>query len=238
MLKFFVDKDRISGGRVSITGSDVRHFGVLRMTPGDEFAATDGAHAHICRIASINKDEVIADILYSAADDTEPAVEVTLFQGIPKADKMELIIQKTVELGIFRIVPMVTERSIPVPSENKIARWKKISESAAKQSGRGIIPEVCSPVSFEQAARMLEQLAGRYAAWEQETETTASAVFSDSQDKTAGIAIGPEGGFSNDEILMLKQCGIKTFSLGKRILRTETAGFAALICLMMHRGEL
>ena len=238
MPRFFVEKEQIAGEQIRIIGDDAKHIGVLRMNLGDAITAVDGGYVYSCRIASIKKDEVIADIADSAVADTEPSVAVTLFQGIPKADKMELIIQKAIELGINRIVPVITERSIPVPGENKVERWKKISEAAAKQSGRGIIPEIHTPVSFEKASEMLEQLDERYAAWELETETSASTVFSASLGETAGIIIGPEGGFSNNEILALKQRGVKTFSLGKRILRSETAGFAALICLMMHRGEL
>lgn len=237
MPRFFVDKKQVIGGNLSITGSDAKHIGVLRMNPGDEIAAVDGVHIYSCRIVSIKKDEVMAEIVETLAVDTEPVVKITLFQGLPKAAKMETIIQKAVELGVYEIVPVVTERSISMPGENKALRWKKISEAAAKQSGRGVIPEIHLPVRFETAMRMFERFDECYVAWELEKDRSASVVFSGSRGETIGIVIGPEGGFSNEEISLLRQHRANTFSLGKRILRTETAGFAALICLMMHRGE-
>ena len=238
MPRFFVDNKQISDGRVRITGGDARHVEVLRMNPFDEINVVDGMHVYSCRIATVKKDEVIADIVETKDISTEPTVKVTLFQGIPKAAKMEIIIQKTVELGVSEIIPVITERSIPIPGENKLGRWKRISENASKQSGRGIIPDILAPVSFEIAASMIARLDERYAAWELEANLSAREAFSNSIGQTIGLVIGPEGGFSNEEIETLKRCGVKTFSLGKRILRTETAGFAALICLMLCRGEI
>jgi len=237
MPRFFIDKKQVTNGQIRILGGDAKHIGVLRMNPGDAITAADGGHVYSCLIGSVRKDEVVANIVETTAVDTEPGVAVTLFQGIPKAAKMEIIIQKAVELGVREIVPVVTERSIPAPGGNKVERWCKISEAAAKQSNRGIVPRIGAPVNLERAARMFEGLDECYVAWELEKEISASAVFSASRGKTVGIVIGPEGGFSNEEISTLRQYKIVTFSLGRRILRAETAGFAALICLMMHRGE-
>ncbi|MCL2699203.1 MAG: 16S rRNA (uracil(1498)-N(3))-methyltransferase [Defluviitaleaceae bacterium] len=240
MPRFFVDKDQITGKQIRITGDDAKHIGVLRMKPGDEISVCEGEYVYICKIADFKKAEVIADIIDMEGAVAEPAVAVTLFQGIPKSAKMELIIQKAVELGVSEIVPVITARSVSEPGGNKTARWRKISEAAAKQSGRGIIPAIKDPVDFETAAQALGRLDEAYAAWEKENEAEAlaSAVFSGSRGKTTGIMIGPEGGLADNEISLLKQHNVKTFSLGKRILRTETAGFAAVICLMMNRGEM
>ena len=238
MPRFFIESKQIFGEQIRIIGSDAKHIEVLRMSPSDEITAADGKHVYSCRISSVKKEEVIAEIIDKTDISTEPAVKVTLFQGIPKAAKMEIIIQKTVELGVSAIVPVITERSIPIPGENKLTRWKKISEAAAKQCGRCIIPEVHTPVSFISAALMSEHLSECYVAWELETGFSAREAFSGSNSESVGIIIGPEGGFSNEEIVTLTQHGVRSFSLGKRILRTETAGFAALICLMIFRGEL
>jgi 16S rRNA (uracil1498-N3)-methyltransferase len=208
------------------------------MKPGDEISVCEGEYLYICKIAGVKKDDVTVDIIDMEGAVAEPAAAVTLFQGLPKSAKMELIIQKAVELGVSEIVPVITARSVNEPGGNKSARWQKISEAAAKQSGRGIIPTIKPPVSFETAAQALGQLDEAYAAWEKEREALTSAVFSSSRGKTVGIMIGPEGGLDDDEISLLKQHGAKTFSLGKRILRTETAGFAAIICLMLQRGEM
>ena len=237
MPRFFVDKERIKQC-LHIVGDDAKHIGVLRMSPGDEITVTDGGYVYSCRIDSIEKEEVIVSVVDYTVIDTEPAVTVTLFQGIPKATKMDIVIQKAVELGVSEIVPVITERSVAMPGGNRVERWRKISEAAAKQSNRGIIPKIHAPTNLETAARMSERLCESYVAWELENDISASTVFSGSRGETVGIIIGPEGGFSNDEISMLRQRGVKTFSLGKRILRTETAGFVALICLMIHRGEI
>lgn len=237
MPKFFINKNEISRGQVRLLGEDEKHIKtVLRAREGEEVTLCDGEGMdYLCRIASLERG-VLLDVLEKTPCEAEPEIKLTLYQGLPKADKMEWIIQKCVEIGIDRIVPMATERAIVKLDKKegkKLERWQKIAEAAAKQSGRGKIPEVSQRVlKFAEAVEEAAGLDGAAIPYEKETENGLRQFASGFSGKTAGIFIGPEGGFSEDEIALAKEKGIRPVSLGKRILRTETAGMVTAAILL------
>ena len=245
MPRFFTDPSNIDGSEIKITGSDVNHIkNVLRMRAGEEISVSDGAGKdYFGKIRSIDRDCVLIDIENSWDSYVELPAEITLFQGLPKADKMELIIQKAVELGACAIVPVITKRTIvrwdEKKQDKKLARWQGIAESAAKQSGRGIIPKVTAPVSFSAAleqARFMEAAVIPYEKAEG-MEAAREKVRSMRGKKSIGVFIGPEGGFDTDEIEAAIKAGVCSITLGRRILRTETAGLTALSILMFELDE-
>lgn len=242
MFHFFVAPENITEGFVTITGSDVNHIcNALRMREGERFVANDGNGAgYCCEIAEIYADRVVARILEGQLASTELPVRLVLFQGLPKADKMELIIQKSVELGASEIVPVEMSRCVVKLDEKKkkakLARWQSISESAAKQSGRAVVPQVSPVLSFKQAlekARQLDLLLVPYEC------ADSAAKLKQKLDEvkrgmSVGIFIGPEGGYEPSEAEAAEQAGGEIVSLGKRILRTETASVAALSVCMFN----
>ena len=245
MPRFFTDPSNIDGSEIKITGSDVNHIkNVLRMRAGEEISVSDGAGKdYFGKIRSIDRDCVLIDIENSWDSYVELPAEITLFQGLPKADKMELIIQKAGELGACAIVPVITKRTIvrwdEKKQDKKLARWQGIAESAAKQSGRGIIPKVTAPVSFSAAlaqARFMEAAVIPYEKAEG-MEAAREKVRSMRGKKSIGVFIGPEGGFDTDEIEAAIKAGVCPITLGRRILRTETAGLTALSILMFELDE-
>lgn len=243
MARFFVSPGQIGPASVSIFDGDVNHIRkVLRMKEGDELTVSDGDGTdYFCRIRSISEEVVVCDIVDSWTSYVELPVKLYLFQGLPKADKMELIIQKAVELGAYEIVPVAMSRSIVKLDEKKAgkktARWQGISESGAKQSGRAIIPEVKSPMSYKNALEYAKTLAAIIVPYEKAdgievSRELISKLCSDENIKSIGIFIGPEGGFAEKEIEQALDAGATPITLGRRILRTETAGLAVLSILM------
>lgn len=243
MARFFVSPGQIGPASVSIFDGDVNHIRkVLRMKEGDELTVSDGDGTdYFCRIRSISEEVVVCDIVDSWTSYVELPVKLYLFQGLPKADKMELIIQKAVELGAYEIVPVAMSRSIVKLDEKKAgkktARWQGISESGAKQSGRAIIPEVKSPMSYKNALEYAKTLDAIIVPYEKADEIEVSReliskLCSDENIKSIGIFIGPEGGFAEKEIEQALEAGATPITLGRRILRTETAGLAVLSILM------
>lgn len=247
MNRFFVDIDgREIGTDISITGGDVNHIrNVLRLKVGQEILVSDGrGRDYTCAISDIESDEVVCRIVDINDNFAELPVEVTLFQGYPKSDKMDLIVQKMVELGVHRIVPVFTARTIVKLDAKKAAkkteRYRTIAESAAKQSGRGIVPEITEPVTFAQAIDMAGTLDGNIIPYEEAeglehsrriiSEMTSGA----SGIRSLGIFIGPEGGFSREEVEQAVTAGAECITLGHRILRTETAGLAVMSIIMFH----
>ena len=236
MRRFFAD---ITGNEVLISGDEAHHIiDVLRLKPGEKIAVCDGCgNDCVCEISEISGKTVSAKILEKFASTAEAGVKVTLYQGLPKSDKMELIIQKAVELGVCEIVPVETKRCVskiePKKADAKTDRWNKISMSAAKQSGRGIIPEIKKPVSFAEAVEMMKSHDFSFAAYEEETENTIKSELQKNKGvKTIGFFIGPEGGIAPEEIEKIKEAGFPTVTLGERILRTETAPLAVLSMIM------
>ncbi|MCH5266944.1 MAG: 16S rRNA (uracil(1498)-N(3))-methyltransferase [Lachnospiraceae bacterium] len=243
MYRFYVMPEQISGREICITGSDVNHMkNVLRLEPGDWVVACDGSGTdYVSRIRSLQQEEVILGVEKIQDTGTELPVRITLFQGMPKKDKMELVIQKAVELGVGEIVPVLTKRCVVKLTEEKkikkrMERWQAIAESAAKQCDRGIIPKVHEPVTYQEALDMAGQLEYGIIPYElQEGMREAREIVKAACTKQSlGIFIGPEGGFEEEEVKQAMERGVKPMTLGKRILRTETAGMALLSILMFQ----
>lgn len=246
MNRFFVDDPGAFSDRsVVITGEDVNHVkNVLRLKENDELIVSDGrGRDYHCRISGITNEEVVADICDICDNFSELSTEITLFQGFPKGDKMELIIQKTVELGVTRIVPVMTKRTVvkldDKKAKKKTERYNMIAESAAKQSGRGMIPEVTMPVLFAEAVSMAEKLDMNIIPYEEAegVEYSRNIIKNIKGKKSLGIFIGPEGGFAREEVEKALDAGASAITLGHRILRTETAGMAVISIIMFELEE-
>lgn len=244
MPKFFAPRENISENEIIIDNEDVGHITrVLRLDTGDSVEICDGmGNDYTAVIAAVEKKRIVCTIAEKRRSDTEPDIEVTLFQGIPKSSKMEYIIQKTTELGIVRIVPCVMSRCVSRldgKEDKKCERWRKIAEAAAKQSGRGIIPEVCGAVEFKDAVDMMKQSDLCFAPYECETHGSLKNVLTSHKNvKTISFMVGPEGGYDISEVEYLHKNDVPTVTLGKRILRTETAGEAVLSMVMYELGDI
>jgi len=239
MPKFF--DDTFSPEKPVLTGEHLRHIGfALRMKPQERLTICACGTDYECEITEITQEAVFLAVLSSAPCCAEPTISVTLFQALPKADKFEQIIQKSIELGVTEIVPVLTRRCISRMSsgdfQKKLPRYQKIAQAAAQQSGRGIIPAVAPLHSLEQAAERMIALEVPLVLYEGEGGISFSAVRSDA--KSYGICIGSEGGFDPAEIELLTGKGVQSVWLGKRILRCETAPLTALSVLMFHTGNL
>lgn len=241
MYQFFVEPSQIQGTRVIITGNDVNHIkNVLRMQPGEEIAVSNGEDGkeYRCGIEELNEEEIVCTLRFVKEDGVELPSKIYLFQGLPKADKMELIVQKAVELGVYEIIPVATKRAVVKLDEKKakqkIARWQSISEAAAKQSKRRIVPEIHSVMSFKEAVAYAGKMQTKVIPYElaEGMEKTRALVDNLKPGEDIAIFIGPEGGFEESEIQTALENGIEPITLGKRILRTETAGFTVLSWIM------
>ena len=243
MQRFFVEPYQIEkeAHRIHINGTDVNHIkNVLRMKCGEDVWISDGGDKEYhCQIEELGEDEVLLHILYAQEPEYELPNKLYLFQGLPKADKMELIIQKAVELGVYEIIPVAMKNCVvkldAKKAAAKTARWQGIAESAAKQSKRSLIPKVSEPVSYKEAVAYAMKLDQKLVPYENERgmAATREAVEAVRPGESIGIFIGPEGGFAPEEIEAVKG-EMKLISLGSRILRTETAGFTTLAILMYH----
>ncbi|MDO5409239.1 MAG: 16S rRNA (uracil(1498)-N(3))-methyltransferase [Lachnospiraceae bacterium] len=282
MFRFFVTPEQITGDRVVVTGEDVNHMkNVLRMKPGEKVRISSGSDEdYFCTIEAFDEGQVMLRVDSRETSSIELPVQIYLFQGLPKSDKMELIIQKAVELGAYAVVPVAMKRSVvkldAKKAQAKVKRWNAIAESAAKQSGRMVIPQVQLPVTFEKALvqaadmeycllpyeneegmegvrsilsdlakavkRRREEGAAQAAGTELKMQSPAGAELKPQlpagtelkphEPIRIGILIGPEGGFDPGEVELAEQKGWKRISLGRRILRTETAGMALLSVLV------
>lgn len=239
MYQFFVEEDAIGADTISITGEDVNHIkNVLRMKIGTDIRISNkNDKDYICHIVSIEDDEIIAAIDEVDLEGTELPSKIYLFQGLPKGDKMETVIQKNVELGVSTIIPVSMKRSImklePKKVKSRIERWNKIAESAAKQSKRMIIPDVSEPMTMKEAVMFASGLDLILLPYENSKgmEETKKIIEGIEPGQSIGIFIGPEGGFDEAEVDLAIEAGAKVISLGKRILRTETAGMALMAVL-------
>ena len=243
MHQFFVEESQIDieKKRVWITGNDVNHIkNVLRMKAGEEIAVSNGVDGreYRCAVLSMEDDRIVCELRFIKEDGTELPSRVHLFQGLPKADKLELIIQKTVELGVYEIIPVETARSVvklePKKVRQKTERWQSIAEAAAKQSRRGIVPVVREPMSFEGALKLAAAMEVKLIPYElaEEMDRTKDIFSNLPENVDIAVFIGPEGGFAEAEIKRAAECGIQPITLGKRILRTETAGLTVMAWLM------
>lgn len=246
MFQFFVESNQICGKIIMITGSDVNHIkNVLRMKPGDEISVSNGEDGkeYRCGITSIEDDRVTCELRFVKEDGMELPSRVYLFQGLPKADKMELIIQKAVELGAYEIIPVATKRCVVKLEEKKaaakIARWQGIAEAAAKQSKRRIIPQVTDVMSFKEAIAKAASMDVKLIPYElaEGMERTKQLIQGVQPGQDIAVFIGPEGGFEESEIKIALESGIEPVTLGKRILRTETAGLTVLSWIMYQMEE-
>lgn len=242
MYQFFVDDTQIAEGIVTIENGDVNHIkNVLRMKCGEKVRiSSDSGKNYYGEIDRIEERMVQVRILDEDAEDTELASRIYLFQGLPKSDKMELIVQKAVELGVHEIIPVAMKNCVVKLDDKKAAaktaRWQEIARSAAKQSKRSQIPTVRMPMNYKEALEEAAKLDVRLLPYENERgmAATREAVEAVRPGMNIGIFIGPEGGFAEEEIALAKEKQMQFISLGRRILRTETAGLATLSILMYH----
>lgn len=240
MPRFFINY--VPEERTVITGEDAKHIArSLRMQPGESLILCDSIGTdYNCEIEQIGDGSVTVRVLNFCKSVAEPSVKVTVYQGLPKADKMDSIVQKAVETGAVRIVPVMAARCVSKPDEKaaakKIARWQKIAEEAAKQSGRGVIPQVSELVSFQRAVKEAAQN-GEIVLFYEGGGQSIRELVSEATEQLS-VFIGPEGGFEQSEVDFALQNGGKVGTLGARILRTETAPIAALAAIMLASGNM
>ena len=243
MYQFFVEPGQIQDRKNTITGSDVNHIrNVLRMKPGEEIAVSNGidGREYRCGIKAFTEHEVICSLRFIKEDAVELPSRIYLFQGLPKADKMELIVQKAVELGVYEVIPVAVRRCVvkldAKKAAGKITRWQGIAEAAAKQSKRGIIPQVQPVMSMREAVEYARAMDSKLIPYElaEDMRHTRQIIEAVKPGTDIAVFIGPEGGFEQEEIRMALQAGIEPVTLGRRILRTETAGLTVLSWLMYH----
>ena len=241
MPRFFIDDT--AGDTLYITGDDARHISrSLRMRPGEGLVVSDGAGTDCrCEIENVTDDAVALRVLERLPNASEPSVRVTLYQGYPKGDKLETIIEKSVELGVYEIVPVLTARSVARPDGKSAAkkqeRWQRHALEAAKQCGRGIIPRVAPLAEMRDMPRLMQRHQLNIFCYELGGETLGRLI-SGGDYNDISIFIGPEGGIAEDEAEMLTAAGGRAATLGKRILRCETAPIAALAAVMTLTGNL
>lgn len=247
MYQFFVSPKQIQVKDIYITGSDVNHIkNVLRMRIGEELAVSNGVDGkeYLCKIAGFDGDEVHCKLCEVKEDAAELPVRVHLFQGLPKADKMELIIQKMVELGVYEIVPVATKRCVvkldDKKASSKIQRWQGIAEAAAKQSKRSIVPKVSGVMTFGEALQYASGMDVKLIPYEnaEGMAKTRELIEGIKPGQDIAVFIGPEGGFEEAEVEKAASAGVQEITLGKRILRTETAGFTMMSWIMYRMEEM
>lgn len=250
MRRFFVEAENIKKDKVTIRGEETRHIAqVLRLGEKDRIKVfTRKGREYLIEIREASKKEVIGKILKGTKLKTEPRVSITLVQGLPKKDKMDFIVQKATELGVKKVIPVITQRTIVKLDREKAkarqVRWQRIALEAAKQSGRAIIPEVDGVTTFVQSLNNISEENLNLIPWEEEETTSLKKVLkrhtSHISHPTSQITvfIGPEGGFTLEEVRAAKERGAIPVSLGPRLLRTETAGLATLAMILYELGDL
>lgn len=241
MYNFFAESESRQGDLYLITGADLNHIkNVLRMRPGERFLVSENGTSNLCELESLDGETAVAKIIDEDYQSTELPIKIYLFQGLPKSDKLELIIQKTVELGVHGIIPVEMNRSVVKLDEKKKGakreRWQAISESAAKQSKRNVIPEVFGVMTYKQAMEKAKEMDVFLVPYENKDgiAATKEALAGIRSGMSVGILIGPEGGFEEREVASAMEIGGVPISLGKRILRTETAAITSVGMCMLH----
>ena len=246
MPKFFVKEEQIQENQIIILGQDVNHIKkVLRAKIGDELQICNSQNGEnfLCEIDNLEEEKIICQIKEKIQEQVESNIEVTIFQGLPKADKMEYIIQKSVELGVYDITPVEMKRCVVKLNEKdkskKTERWQKISEVAAKQCGRDIIPQINNIINIKNICNLIQEYDMVLVAYENEEKNTLKEQLenikkqNNSKSKVKiGIIIGPEGGLEEKDVETLKENGAKVITLGRRILRTETVALNVLSIIM------
>ncbi|MFA9424504.1 MAG: 16S rRNA (uracil(1498)-N(3))-methyltransferase [Sedimentibacter sp.] len=244
MFRYFCSNDSIINNRVNVIGGDARHLKIiLRAQAGDEISIVTDSNEYKAEIKQINKDDIVCEIVEEIETNNESYINITLCQGIPKLTKMETIIQQNVELGIKNFIPLITERTVVKLTDKdreqkKLDRWQKIAKESAKQSKRNIIPTVEGLTTVKElVARLKNEDAQVIVPYELEDMRLLKDVLAQPK-QNYYIVIGPEGGFDIREIEMLKEIGANIVTLGKRILRTETAGVVAAAAIMYACDEM
>jgi 16S rRNA (uracil1498-N3)-methyltransferase len=245
MHRFFIKSENIFDDSIIVEGEDVQHISkVLRLQSGERVVLCDGEGTdYLTEIEGIDKHSIKTTIIGKSASKGEPDIEVVLYQGLPKSTKMDIIIQKCTELGIKRVVPVSTVRTVvKLESERdekkKVERWTKIAEEAAKQSGRGSIPTIGMPMTLSEALKDAAKLDRVIVPYELEGSLSIKEALRNDKGSSIGFFIGPEGGFESTEIEKAKAAGAVPVTLGSRILRTETAGVAVLTSIMYEYDQM
>lgn len=251
MPKFFVSEEQLKNDTITIKGQDVNHIkNVLRKKENDRITICNSSSEqdYLCEISNIEDDQIICKIMDKIDNNVESNIKVTIFQGLPKADKMELVIQKSVELGVYDITPVEMKRCVVKldgkDKIKKIERWQKIAEVAAKQSGRDIVPEICSVKNVKEISNDFSKFDLVILCYENEKNIFLKDVLKELaernlnsvQELKIAVIIGPEGGIDISEVEYMEQNGAKVVSLGNRILRTETVGLS-LLSIIMYEFE-
>ncbi len=237
MTRFFVSPEELEGQYIPLTGENLQHMKVLRLKDGEQVLACDGqGWEALCQVAGSG-----LDVLERWESRTEAAVKVSVYMAFPKADKLEHVIQKATELGAYEIVAFPSSRCVSRPDEKtlkkKLDRWKKIALSAAEQSGRGVVPQVVVLTSFKEALERGGKADKALMFYENEQAVTLKMTLDSGTYKTVSLLTGPEGGLEEKEVTQARDAGWQVCTLGKRILRCETAPLCALSAVMYDAGE-
>ncbi len=242
MARFFVTQDQWSVDAPALVGENAQHAKVLRLKPGESVTVCNGQGIEwVCAVTDFDQNEVKLKVLHERTSVTEPGVRVSVYMALPKADKLEHVIQKATELGAYEIVTFPTARCVSKPDEKslqkKLDRWQKIAASAAEQCGRGRIPEVIVLPDYQQALCRAAQADKALLFYENEEATTLKMALSSGNCKSVSLITGPEGGLEESEVAQARNAGLQVCTLGKRILRCETAPLCALSAVMFDFGE-
>jgi 16S rRNA (uracil1498-N3)-methyltransferase len=240
MTRIFLPPEQLTSDEIIITGNNARHLTlVLRVQPGDSIAILDGlGKRYICKVLAVHKKEVSALKIKEESFSAESPISITLVQGLSKGDRMEFAIQKSAELGVKKIIPVITERS-QLRTTDKISRWNKISLSASQQSGRELVPEISDAVDLKTFLNNLPPEGDKLILYESHEKRNLKRVLSSIKDsKEITLLIGPEGGFSKEEVKSAVENGFIEVSLGPRILRTETAPITAISIIQYELGDI
>jgi len=245
--RFMVSPNNIQNNKITLEGDDLKHLRqVLRLKPGDTILVFDGSGVEYeANILTLEKSSALAEIKAVFQTETEPKTRITLFQGLPKGEKMDLIIQKGVELGVHRIIPVITKRTVvklnKTDREKKAERWSRISKEAAKQCRRAYVPEVTEPITFDDALIKTKSFGAALLLYENEGKKCLKETlkcYNINKIRDIALFVGPEGGFAHQEVKKCTNIGCDIVSLGKRILRVETATISVLSIIMYEMGEM
>ena len=242
MTRFFVAKEDMQPDFLVLTGENAKHAKVLRLKTGEEVLVCDGEGAEaVCAVSDVSDGQISLVVKKRQPSETEAAVKVSVYMAFPKADKLEHVIQKATELGAYEIVAFPSSRCVSRPDEKSLAkkleRWQKIAASAAEQSGRGLVPKVMTLNSYKAALERAAQADKALLFYENEQATTLKMALSAGDYQTVSLLTGPEGGLEMSEVEQASNAGLQVCTLGKRILRCETAPLCALSAVMYDAGE-
>lgn len=242
MVRFFVEPGTLLEDTLVLTGENAQHAKVLRLKPGEEVLVCDGQEQEcLCTVQAITAGQLTLTVKERRVPSSEAAVKVSVYMAYPKADKLEHVIQKATELGAFEIVAFPSSRCISRPDDKslkkKLERWQKIAVSAAEQSGRGRIPQVLTLGSYQEALHRAAEADKALLFYENEQAVTLKMALSGGGYKTVSLLTGPEGGLEEKEVAQAREAGLQVCTLGKRILRCETAPLCALSAVMYDAGE-